>query len=106
MAENECMYLLGKVGKHISEDLMVRQDNELRYRPLAGTETDAQVADVLDITDDVLLGAPKHPHPAPKTSPEILKTLHWIQNTLNDERVKQLMQARTGNRRIMNQPNA
>jgi hypothetical protein len=78
----------GKVGKHITEDKMLRQDNELRYRPLAGTETSAQVADVLDITDDVLLGAPKHPHPAPKTSPEIEKTLHWIQNTLKDDEGK------------------
>jgi hypothetical protein len=42
----------------------------------------------LDITDDVLLGAPKHSHPAPKTSPEILKTLRWIQNTLKDDEGK------------------
>ena len=62
---------------------MVRQDNELRYRPLGSTD-DSDVADVLDIADDVLLGSPKHPHPSPKTSPEIQKTLHWIQNTLND----------------------
>jgi hypothetical protein len=47
-----------------------------------------QVADILDITDDVLLGAPKRPHPSPKTSPEIQKTLHWIQNTLDDEESK------------------
>ena len=82
IAENECIYMLGKVGEHISADLMIRQDGELRYRP--GGSTDF-VADILDITDDVLLGAPKHPHPAPKTSPEILKTLHWIQNTLEDD---------------------
>ena len=86
MTEHECIYMRRQIGQHISEDLMVRQDNELRYRPLAGTETSAQVADILDITDDVLLGAPTHPHhPAPKTSPEIQKTLHWIQNTLRDE---------------------
>ena len=84
MAEHECVYLLDKVGKHISGDLMVWQDNELRYRPWTGFKTE-QTADILDITDDVLLGAPKRPHPAPKTSPEIQKTLHWIQNTLADE---------------------
>jgi hypothetical protein len=84
MAEHECVYMLDKVGKHISEDLMARQDNELRYRPWADTKTE-QTADILDITDDVLLGAPKHLHPAPKTSPEILEALRWIQNTLNDE---------------------
>jgi hypothetical protein len=84
MTENECVYLSDKVGKHIAEDKMLRQNNELRYRPLANTDLKPQVADVLDITDDVLLGAPKHRHPAPKTSPDILRTLHWIQNTLND----------------------
>lgn len=83
MTQNECMYLPDKVGKHFGEDFMVRGDSELRYRPLGNTNT-SDVADVLDITDDVLLGAPKHPHPAPKTSPEIQKTLQWIQNTLND----------------------
>ncbi len=87
MAEHECVYMSGQVGKHISEDLMVRQENELRYRPWAGVKT-SQTADILDITDDVVLGAPKHPHPSPKTSPEILKTLHWIQNTLADEEGK------------------
>ncbi len=87
MAENECIYMLGKVGEHISADLMIRQDDELRFRP--GGSTDF-VADILDITDDVLLGAPKHFHPAPKTSPEILNTLLWIQNTLNDDEGKTL----------------
>ena len=86
MSENRCVYMSDTVGKHITEDKMLWywHDNELRYRPLAGIETSAQVADILDITDDVLLGAPKHPHPSPKTTPEIQKTLHWIQNTLND----------------------
>jgi hypothetical protein len=88
MTENECMYLKGKIGQHIDEDFMVRGDSELRYRPLAGTETNAQVADILDITDDVSLAGPKHPRPAPKTSPEILKTLRWIQNTLKDDEGK------------------
>ncbi|MGB2678826.1 MAG: trypsin-like peptidase domain-containing protein [Candidatus Acidiferrum sp.] len=87
MTQNECMYLPDKVGKHFSEDFMVRGDSELRYRPLGSTNT-SDVADVLDITDDVLLGAAKHPHPAPKTSPEILKTLQWIQNTLKDDEGK------------------
>lgn len=96
LSEGECVYMWDKVGKHVSEDLMLRQNNELRYRPLAGTETSAQVADILDITDDVLLGAPKHPHPAPKTSPDIQKTLHWIQNTLNDEESKTLYDRKNG----------
>jgi len=86
MGEGACTYLVDKVGKHISEDLMLGQNSELRYRPLAGDPDETlQVADVLDITDDVLLGTPKHGHPAPKTSPEIQKTLHWIQNTLKDD---------------------
>jgi len=84
MSVQECMYLAHMVGAHITEDKMLRHNNELRYRPLAGTETSAQVADILDITDDVLVGARKQPHPSPKTSPEIQKTLHWIQNTLDD----------------------
>jgi hypothetical protein len=84
MTQNECLYLPDEVGKHISEDKMVRADNELRYRPFGSVETSAPVADVLDITDDVLLGAPAHPRPAQKTSPEIRRTLLWIQNTLNN----------------------
>jgi hypothetical protein len=84
LAEHECVYMRGEVGKHISEDLMVRQDNELRYC----LDAHPRVADILDITDDVLLGAPKRSHPSPKTSPEIEKTLHWIQNTLKDDEGK------------------
>ena len=38
MSEGECVYMWDRVGKHISEDLMLRQNNELRYCPLAGTE--------------------------------------------------------------------
>lgn len=86
----ECVYMPSTVGNHISEDLMVRQDKELRYRPGAGIDLRPQVADVLDITDDVLLGAPSHPHPSPRNSPEIQKTLQWIQNTLADEEGKTL----------------
>ena len=84
LTEHECKYLRYAVGTHISEDKMIRQDNELRFRPRVDDRNAAQVADVLDITDDVLIGAPKHLHPAPKTSPEILKTLEWIQNTLDN----------------------
>jgi hypothetical protein len=83
MSENRCVYMSDTVGKYFTEDFMVRGDNELRYRPL-GSTNDSDVADVLDITDDALLGAPKRLHPAPNTSPEIQKTLHWIQNTFND----------------------
>ncbi len=83
-SENRCGYMSHTVGKYFSEDFMVRGDNELRYRPFGRMETSAPVADILDITGDVLVGAPKHPNPAPKTSPEIQKTLQWIQNTLND----------------------
>jgi len=95
MTENECMYLQGKIGQHIDEDLMVRGDNELRYRPLAAWDM-PQVADILDITDDVLLGALRRPHPAPKTSPEILKTLQWVQNTLKDDEGKTLYEGKDG----------
>jgi Trypsin-like peptidase domain len=84
LTERECKYLRYAVGTHVSEDKMIRQDNELRFRPRVDDQNAAQVADVLDITDDVLIGAPKHLHPAPKTSPDILKTLQWIQNTLNN----------------------
>ena len=46
------------IGTHITEDKVLRQDNELRYRPVVGNQSAAQVADILDITDDVLEGAP------------------------------------------------
>ena len=69
MAEHECVYMRGEVGKHIGEDLMVWQDNELRYRPWADIETAERTADVLDITDDVLLAGPKHPHPCTQDQP-------------------------------------
>jgi len=84
MTENACMYLNDKVGQHLDEDFMVRVDNELRYRVFGHFFTSVPVADVLDITDDVLIGAPKLSQSAPKTSPEILKTLLWIGNTLKD----------------------
>jgi Trypsin-like peptidase domain len=82
LTEHECKYMPYAVGEHIAEDKILRQNNELRYLPFA--ETSGHVADILDITDDVPVGARKQPRPLPKTSPEIQKTLHWIQNTLDD----------------------
>jgi hypothetical protein len=73
-SDQRCVYMSNRVGKHIE---MYRQGNELRYR-FAG------VADILDITDDVLAGTTRHSRPAPRTSPEIQKTLQWIQNTLKE----------------------
>jgi hypothetical protein len=103
MSEKQCVYMSNTVGKHFSEDFMILRGNELRHRPFGHFETSAPVADVLDITDDVLLGAPKHPHPAPKTSPEIEKTLRWIQNTLRDDEGK--TQYLGGDGRIVNHRN-
>jgi hypothetical protein len=88
MGGTPCVYMSDTVGKHFSEDFMILRGNELRHRPFGHFETSAPVADVLDITDDELLGAPKHPRPAAQTSPEILKTLRWIQNTLKDDEGK------------------
>jgi hypothetical protein len=82
LTEHECKYMPYAVGEHITEDKILRQNNELRYLPFA--ETSGHVADILDITDDVPVGARKQPRALPKTSPEIQKTLHWIQNTLDD----------------------
>ena len=96
LTERECKYLRYAVGTHISEDKMIRQDNELRFRPRVDDQNAAQVADVLDITDDVLIGAPKHLHPAPKTSPDILKTLQWIQNTLDNNDGNTIYQSADG----------
>ncbi len=82
MGEHDCTYMWILVGKHISPELMWRQDKELRYRPWADTKTE-QTADILDITAEAPVGAPLR-KTSPKTSPEILKTLNWIQNTLAD----------------------
>jgi len=86
MAEHDCTYMHSLVGKHISPELMWRRDKELRYQPWSGQDT-AQTADILDITAEALIGSPLRGS-SPKTSPEILKTLHWIQNTLADEEGK------------------
>ena len=43
-----------------------------------------QVADVLDVIAEASIGTPLR-LPSRKTSPEILKTLRWIQNTLDDD---------------------
>jgi S1-C subfamily serine protease len=82
MGEHDCTYMWMLVGKHISPELMWRQDKELRYRPWADTKTE-QTADILDITAEAPVGALLR-KTSPKTSPEILKTLNWIQNTLAD----------------------
>lgn len=82
MGEHDCTYMWMLVGKHISPELMWRQDKELRYQPWVGHDT-AQTADILDITAEAPVGALLR-KPSPKTSPETLKALHWIQNTLAD----------------------
>ena len=81
MAEHDCTYM--QVGKRISPELMWRRDKELRYQPWSG----AQRADILDVTAEAPIGSPLRGS-SPKTSPEILKTLHWIQNTLADQEGK------------------
>ncbi len=95
MAEHECVYMRGQVGKHISGDLMVRQENELRYRPWADTNTE-QTADILDITDDVLLGAHKHLHPGPKITPKLRKHCTGFKTHLMTERVQRSIWTRMG----------
>jgi hypothetical protein len=87
MAEHDCTYMQGLVGKHIGPELMWRRDKELRYQPWSGQDT-TQTADILDITAEAPIGSPLPKPSPPKTSPEILKTLHWIQNTLADEEGK------------------
>jgi hypothetical protein len=86
MTEHRCMYINYYVGKHIPAWKMWRGDKELRYEPFGEgklLKTSAPVADVLDIIAEAPIGSPLR-RPLPKTSPEILKTLHWIQNTLAD----------------------
>lgn len=79
MTTNECMYLNSYVGERIAAEKMWREDKELRYEPFGQDKPD--VADVLDIIAESPIGSPLR---RPKTSPEILKNLHWIQNTLAD----------------------
>jgi hypothetical protein len=76
-----CIYL--KAGQHIRPEQMWRNDKELRYEPNVDDENTIQVADVLDIIAEAPIGSPLR-KPLAKVSPEILKTLHWIQNTLAD----------------------
>ena len=45
---------------------------------------------------DVSLDAPKHSRPVPKSSPDLEKTLHWIQNTLNAGDGKKSFEFRDG----------
>ena len=80
----ECLYIKGKVGKNIPAVLMWRGDKELRYEPLAEIGSEVQIADILDIIAEGPIGSPLR-RPSPRTSPEILKNLHWIQNTLADD---------------------
>lgn len=84
--EHECMYINDKIGKHIPAWQMWRRDKELRYEPFGEDnllKTSAPVADVLDVIAEAPIGSPLR-RPSPKTSPEILNALHWIQNTLAD----------------------
>lgn len=81
IATHDCVYLTDQVGQHIPEGQMWRQDKELRFEPFGQSKAD--VADVLDIVAEAPIGSPLR-RPSPKTSPEILKTLHWVQNTLAD----------------------
>jgi hypothetical protein len=78
--EHNCTFMHISVGQQISPELMWRQDKELRYQ---GPSLGVQRAEILDITAEAPIGSPLR-RPSPKTSPEILKTLHWIQNTLAD----------------------
>jgi hypothetical protein len=83
MDEHDCTYMPSLVGKQIPSELMWQQNKELRYQPWAGQDT-VQTADVLDVIAEAPIGSPVRGS-SPKTSPEILKTLHWIQNTLGDD---------------------
>jgi hypothetical protein len=80
--EHRCMHL--KVGEHIRPEKIWIFDKDLSYCPFAGDDTKTQWADVLDIVAEAPIGSPLQKPAAPRTSPEILKTLHWIQNTLAD----------------------
>ncbi|MGH9682767.1 MAG: hypothetical protein ACRD4S_04045 [Candidatus Acidiferrales bacterium] len=83
MTEHDCVYMHSLIGQHIRPESMWQQDKELRFEPWVGYDT-AQTADILDITAEAPIGSPLRGS-SPKTSLEILKTLHWIQNTLADE---------------------
>jgi S1-C subfamily serine protease len=83
MGEHDCTYMPSLVGKQIRPELMWHHDKELRYQPWLGDDT-VQTADILDITAEAPVGALLR-RSSPKTSPEILKTLRWIQNTLDDD---------------------
>ena len=83
MGEHDCTYMPSLVGKQIRPELMWQHDKELRYQPWLGDDT-VQTADILDVTAEAPVGALLR-RSSPKTSPEILKTLRWIQNTLDDD---------------------
>src|SRR6266446_4200377 len=84
-SSDHCSYMPHLVGQHISAERVWRQDKELRYEPPVGY---THFADVLDIVAEAPIGSPLRRPTPPKTSPEILKTLHWIQNTLADDEGK------------------
>jgi S1-C subfamily serine protease len=90
-----CTYMQGLVGKRIPADLMWQQNKELRYQPWLGQDT-AQTADVLDIIAEGPVGSPLR-RSSPRTSPEILKTLRWIQNTLEDREGNIVFAEKDGN---------
>ena len=86
MAEHDCVRMPRRVGQHIPAWQMWRWDKDLRYEPFGEDnllKSSKPVADVLDIIVETPIGSPLR-RPSPKSSPEILKTLHWIQNTLDD----------------------
>lgn len=84
--DHECMYIVHEVGKHIPSWQMWKGDMELRYEPFGVDnllKSSILDADILDIVAEAPMGSALR-MPSPKTSPEILKSLHWIQNTLAD----------------------
>jgi S1-C subfamily serine protease len=102
MTEHECMYINDKVGKYIAAETMWRGDKELRFEPFGQDKAD--VADVLDVIAEGPIGSPLR-SPLPKTSPEILKTLHWIQNTLADREGQTLSSERITRNSVLDDVN-
>lgn len=80
---HDCRYMPSLVGQHIPSELIWRQEKELRYWSWIHLDTAQRRADILDIFAEGPINSPLR-RPSPRTSPEIVKTLHWIQNTLAD----------------------
>jgi len=95
LTDHDCTYMQSLVGQRIPAKFMWHQNDELRYEPWSGLAT-VQTADILDITAEATIGSPLRVL-SPKTSPAILKTLHWMQNTLADEEGKTLYPGKDGN---------